>query len=249
MNHSSSGAVPFEVSMKQIKLSPRLAEIASLIPPGSSVVDVGTDHGYIPVFLAQTGTYGALAASDINPGPLKNARQSASTYGVSGNIRFELCSGLAFQGSEQYRTVIISGMGGELIASILESAPWTKLGRTLILQPNSKIDDLNRWLHENGYHVTDARLIMEHRKFYQILSVSGGRTEAILTHAEFLVHPVYVQRKDPLLPEYLDRLIQKYEHALAGMSSGNISAAETEEIQHLLNDLKNMRKETEAWQR
>lgn len=243
----SSGAVPCEVLMKQIKLSQRLAAIISLIPLGSSVVDVGTDHGHIPVFLAQAGAYGNLAASDINSGPLEHARQSALTYGVADSIRFELCPGLSFPGSDEYHTIIIAGVGGELIASILEDAPWTKQGRTLILQPNSKIDQLNLWLYQNGYHITDARLVRENDKLYQLLRAEGGYEPSQLTHGEFLVHPLYVQQKDPLLPEYLDRMIYKYEHAITGMRDGSAPVSEIDEMMCILNGLKNMRKETELW--
>lgn len=232
--------------MEHIKLSPRLHAIAGLVPNGSSVVDVGTDHGYIPVWLAQTGRYGALAASDVNEGPLQNARTSAAEHDVSDSIRFELCSGLGFPGSAEYRSVIIAGMGGELIASILSQAPWTKSDTTLILQPNSKIDVLNRWLDENGYRSNHVQLVRDSGKIYQILVVSGGSSRGPFTGIDLLVDPMYRELRDPLLPEYLDGLIKKYSLAAAGMKHGQNQKL-LEETEQMLARLTDMRKETDSW--
>jgi len=243
-----SGRFPFEVYMEQIKLSSRLNAIAALVPTGSSVVDVGTDHGYLPIYLTQAGTYGQIAASDINPGPLEHARRSAEAYGVRDRIQFFLCPGLSFPGSAQYQTVIIAGMGGELIASILRNAPWTKTGKALILQPNSKIDTLNTWLIENGYQITDARLVNDSGRLYQVLAASGGDAKSGLTPAQRLVHPLYFRHRDPLLPEYLDSLIYKYTAALDGMRQSQREMPDRQELEALLTDLRKMRKETEAWQ-
>lgn len=234
--------------MEQIRLSPRLRTILSMIPPGSSVADVGTDHGYLPVFLAQVGTYGPLAACDINPGPLDRARRTAAAFGVSERIRFVLCPGLDFPGSPEYETIVIAGMGGELIASILEAAPWTRPGHRLILQPNSKIDVLNAWLTDHGYRVTDAKLVKDAGKLYQVLSAAGGISES-LSPAQRWVHPLYLTQRDPLLPEYLDGLIGKYRAALKGMCRGRSERPKAEALDTLLRELNAMRKETEAWQR
>lgn len=235
--------------METIKLSPRMAAVAELIPPGSSVADIGTDHGYLPVYLAQCGTYGALAASDINAGPLGNARKSAAAYDVFHKIRFVHSPGLAFAGSDGYDTIVIAGMGGELIASILRDAPWTKRNKTLILQPNSKVDVLVTFLLEAGYCLTAARLVNDTGKLYQILAASGGEGELLHTQAERLVHPLLFRTRDPLLPEYLELLIHKYAAALAGMEQSRKEQPEAERLKLLLCELKTMKKETETWQR
>lgn len=232
--------------MERIKLSPRLQAIAELVPKGSSVVDVGTDHGYIPVWLAQTGEYGPITAGDINEGPLRNARLSAEEYDVSHQIRFELCSGLSFPSSEAHRTVIIAGMGGELIVSILSAAEWTKSDTTLILQPNSKIDILSKWLNENGYHVQYVRLVRDSGKIYQILVVNGDNPRKKLQGIEFLVNPLYLELRDPLLPDYLDVLIGKYSHAVDGMRHGH-DRGHLEETEKILAELNELRKETVSW--
>lgn len=233
--------------MEQIKLSPRLNAIAEQIPIESSVADIGTDHGYIPVWLAQSGRYGDIAATDIRNGPLENAKKAATTYGVSKNIRFFLCCGLQFPKSDRYQTIVIAGMGGKQITSILQDAPWTRSGVTLILQPNSKINHLNEWLACNGYCVRNAKLVKDSGRIYQILVVSGGFAPSY-TDAQQLVHPLYLEKHDPLLPEYLDTLIQKYTAAIAGMRHSQHEAFALQERQDILISLISMREETATWQ-
>ena len=234
--------------MESIRLSPRMEAIAAFIPEGSRVADVGTDHGYIPVWLAQTGRAAAIAATDINAGPLARARQSARESGVEAQIRFAQCSGLDFPGSSDYDTVVIAGMGGELIASILEAAPWTRQGTLLILQPNSKIDVLSRWLDAHGYRIENVRLVKDSGKLYQVLTAAGGAASGPVTAGEALVNRLYLERQDPLLPEYLDGLIARQRHALDGLLKGQNETERIRETEQILSELLEMRKETETWQ-
>lgn len=232
-----------------IKLSSRLQEIASFVPPGSAVADIGTDHGYIPVWLAQKGIANKITAADINQGPLDHARQTAETYGVSDQIQFRLCNGLDFPDSASHNTVIIAGMGGELIASILEAAPWTQNGSTLILQPNTRIQMLVAWLTEHNYTVLNTRLVKDAGKIYQILIVQAGESAPIPTEAEQLVHRMYFSNQDPLLPEYLEILLNRYRGARTGMLAGKTENPELNRVQQLIEALSDMKKETEKWQR
>ena len=131
----------------RLQLQPRLQCIASLVPKGARLADIGTDHGYLPVYLLQEGTIGHAIASDINALPLAHARATAAEYGVTEKLDFRLCPGLAKLRPEECDTVAIAGMGGETILGILEAAPWTRDGaHTLILQPQTKADLLRRWL-------------------------------------------------------------------------------------------------------
>ena len=235
--------------MEQIKLSKRLRAIANFVPVGAKVADIGTDHGYIPVWLAQNQVAQMLAAADINVGPLEHAKETAAQYGVSEHIRFALCSGLEFEGSSEYDTVIIAGMGGELIASILEAAPWTnQKDITLILQPNSRIPHLVRWLTEHGFMIADVSLVKDAGKLYQILVVKPGRGAPVLSEARGLVNRLYFEKKDPLLGEYLDSLLKRYTAAKKGMLSGKKDDPALAETQHMIAALTEMKKEVESWQ-
>ena len=107
---------------ERLQLQPRLQCIASLVQKGARLADVGTDHGYLPVYLLQEGTIERAIASDINALPLDHARATAEEYGVTEKIDFRLCPGLAFIRADECDTVAIAGMGGETILGILEAS-------------------------------------------------------------------------------------------------------------------------------
>ena len=235
--------------MESIKLSKRLRAIADFVPAGARVADIGTDHGYIPVWLAQNRLAAMIAAADINRGPLDHARETAERYGVTDEIRFALCSGLEFDGSSEYDTVIIAGMGGELIASILEAAPWTNQKETtLILQPNSRIPHLVNWLIDHGFRIADVSLVKDAGKLYQIMVVRPGQSAPVLTEAEGLINQLYFEKKDPLLGEYLESLLKRYRAAERGMLSGKAEDEALADTQAMIAALEEMKKEVDAWQ-
>jgi len=163
--------------MKQIKLSTRLKALAELIRKDAAVADIGTDHGYLPVFLAQTGTAKRIIASDISSASLSSARRSAEVFDVSEAITFHVANGLDGIASTDVDTIVIAGLGGETILSILEKAPWTKSHNiTLILQPQTKIDLLSRFLYDNGYEIIQTKSVIDKRKSYTIILATGERT-------------------------------------------------------------------------
>lgn len=204
--------------MEKIKLSKRLDAIYRLIPFNGGAADVGTDHGFIPAALALDGFIFPVYATDIKQGPLNSARRFAAAHGVGDKICFRLCNGLSALDGDDISTVIIAGMGGETIASILSDAPWTKKdSRLLILQPMSKADRLRQWLSENGYKVLSERLV-EDGPIYQIMSVAGGN-ELPLSPAELLVGRYTLIKSDPLFPRKLNELIEKAKAAFDGLSA------------------------------
>ena len=160
------------MSEKILRLSPRLAVVAGFIDRGSDVADIGTDHGYLPAYLALYGLARRIIASDKSAGSLGAALRTASKYGVSDKITFIAASGLDGVDLSQIDTVVIAGVGGETIISILEDAPWTKRpGMKLILQPQTKLDKLCDWLNGNGYAITDKKLAHEKKRVYTVLVV------------------------------------------------------------------------------
>lgn len=207
--------------MTQIKLSKRLAAIARLIPEGVSAVDVGTDHGYIPVWLCQRGKNFPVYAADINSEPLQRAALSAREYGLEDKICLVLCDGLAAFRGDEADCIIIAGMGGETIISILSAAPWTRqTGKTLVLQPMTKAPELRRWLYENGYAVTHEELV-EDGHIYELLTVRAGQDEPYSPVEPEIGHFELISG-DPLLERRLDELIEKHTRALCGLSRSSV---------------------------
>ena len=158
---------------KQLALQPRLHQLAQLVPEGCRLTDVGTDHGYLPVALLQQGRITAAIASDIGAEPLEHARRTALQYGVD-DIDFRLCAGLSDVAPEETDVIVIAGMGGETIISILQDAPWTADGQhRLLLQPMTKAAALRHWLADNGYTFTDEHLVEDKGRIYPILCVEA----------------------------------------------------------------------------
>ena len=125
---------------KKIELSPRLRMVAGLVPPGSRLADVGTDHAYLPAALIQEGTIPAAIAADLRQGPLNRAKTTVRECELTGKVAFRLCSGLEGIRPEEADAVAIAGMGGETIAEILAAAPWTRERDVpLVLQPMSSL--------------------------------------------------------------------------------------------------------------
>ena len=154
-------------------LSRRLQRIADFIRPGDRIIDVGTDHAYIPIWLLKKDSRATAIATDIRPGPLDRARADAEQFGVADRLTLRLCDGLALCSPEEADTVILAGMGGETMIGILSAAPWTKEKR-LILQPQTKQKELRDWLAAQGYAIVDAALVHDTGRLYLVWCVEAG---------------------------------------------------------------------------
>jgi tRNA (adenine22-N1)-methyltransferase len=232
--------------MKQLILSNRLQAIAAFIGTGAAgVIDVGTDHGYLPVWLAQSGSARRIVATDIRKGPLSRAVLSAEEYGVSDKIEFVLTDGLNGIDCKGFDTVVIAGMGGETVIHILENAAWTRApGVRLILQPQTKTDELAAWLSRNGYALKKAALAADEGRYYLIYSAGRGSGECG-DPPELLLRD-----SDPLLPGYLAGLVRKTRRALDGMErSASPPDGALHALRGRLDKLIRMKEETDTWQR
>ena len=155
----------------KLKSEGRLAEIASRVAFGASVLDVGCDHGYIPLHLAENGIAAQIFASDVSVGPLESAKRNAEARGLSDKINFFLADGIPVEVAPLVDTVIIAGMGGETITGILERAPETlKDGVFFILQPQTKLDILLTYLRSNGFYDILLSEVVEGRRKYTIVT-------------------------------------------------------------------------------
>ena len=214
--------------MKTIKLSKRLQAIADYVPLGALPADIGTDHGYIPVWLVQRGIARRVIASDIGKGPLESARRSAAEYGAAEQIDFVLADGLAGVRPGDADTVIIAGMGGETICGILQAADWVKDSVQLILQPQSKYELLCTWLGQNGFRIDAGRLVQDEGRIYQIMCVRADGVPKELDWQRDYIRGLLAAENDPLLPAFLDGLIGKYRHMAAGMAKAADAAQDPE---------------------
>ena len=183
-----------DFDMQQITLSKRLAAVAELVGKGS-VADIGTDHAQLPIWLVQNGRARALA-SDINEGPCQRARINIYKWGLHGKISVRCCAGL--DGIEDFApdNIVIAGMGGELIESILKASDYPKKSRCrLVLAPQSMQDVLRRYLLENGFLIEAENVVFDGGKYYQIISaVYTGGTHEPLREYEYKLGALNLRR-------------------------------------------------------
>ncbi|MBO4915075.1 MAG: SAM-dependent methyltransferase [Oscillospiraceae bacterium] len=216
------------MSDRELRLQPRLQRIADCVPQGTRLADVGTDHGYLPVWLIQNKRISHAIASDINAAPLEHARRTAELYGVDDEqLELRLCAGLEGYAPNEADTIVIAGMGGETIAAILDAVFWLRGGDTvLLLQPMTKVELLRRHITENGFRIISERLVLDKGVIYTVIEAISG-TGQKLSGAEAWCGVGL--ENDPLYGEYVSSRIRKLEDAAAGIRRGknaNLPVAE-----------------------
>lgn len=178
------------MSDKAPRLSKRLLAIRDMIPDCDLFTDIGTDHGYLPIELILSGRCKKAVAADIRKGPLDSARANAKEYGIDGErISFILSAGLQDTDAPEqgYNVLCIAGMGGLNIAGILkDDKDKARSYDVLYLSPQSKQEELRRFLVSNGYRIDDERYLVDEGKLYVIMKVIRGVSEEY-TEGEFLL--------------------------------------------------------------
>ena len=193
-----------------VQISRRLGAIADLVTQGNRLVDVGCDHGYLPVYLKLEGRIPSAIATDVAEGPLSRAREHIEQYGLGSYIETRRCDGLADVGHGEGNTLVIAGMGGPLMERILEDGRsiWDDF-QEMILQPQSDIPHFRRFIREIGWQIVEEELIREDGKFYPMMKVIHGEEENILPDTPYTLEEWFggllLERKHPVLKEYLDR--------------------------------------------
>ena len=153
-----------------MELSKRLQTVANAVTPGSRVADVGTDHGYVPIYLVERGLCPEAIAMDVNEGPLARAEEHIRAEGLSDRIQTRKSDGLAALAPEETDAVVIAGMGGALMCRILQDATaFLEAGRELILQPQSEWFKVRRLLSASGYRITKEWFLEEEGKYYVVI--------------------------------------------------------------------------------
>ena len=183
-------------------ISKRLELVASFVPQGAILLDVGSDHAYLPIELVERGQIEGAIAGEVVEGPYQSAVKNVEAHGLKEKIQVRLANGLAaFEEADQVSVITIAGMGGRLIARILEEGLDTLANvERLILQPNNREDDLRIWLQENGFQIVAESILEEAGKFYEILVVEAGQMKLSASDVRFgpflskEVSPVFVQK-------------------------------------------------------
>ncbi|MCI2048343.1 MAG: class I SAM-dependent methyltransferase [Lachnospiraceae bacterium] len=208
-----------------IRLSNRLTAVAGMVTPGSRLCDVGCDHAWVPVFLAEEGRIPHAIAMDVAEGPLGRARENIRKAGLSDCIEARLSDGLTAYVPGEADSLVIAGMGGILMASILEKEPGkTASFREIILGPQREFALLRSRLRGMHLGITGEKLIREDGKFYPILYCvpgAAGVSAGLPQRIEDRFGPSLLAGKDPVLPYYLDRQREIEEKILQSLPEGD----------------------------
>lgn len=209
-----------------MKLSDRLLKITELVNNCTSLADIGTDHGYVPVYCVRNGLCEKAIACDINEGPLNAARESIDLYGLGARIATRLSDGLEALNPGEADTIVIAGMGGFLIRHILERGKEKiKNDTRLILQPMVAAPELRSFLCENGYEIITEKLAREGDKFYNIILVKKGSGKC--SEKEILIGKNL--DCDENYPDYIDFHKRVFGKIIAGLEK---SSGREDEINH-----------------
>ena len=190
-----------------LPISTRLLACAAHITPGETVADVGCDHGYLGIHLLTNGIAARVFASDINEGPLQAAQRNARKYGVVKKMSFHLSAGVA-DVPRDFDTMVCAGMGADTMVSILEDAPWLKSDRyRLILQCQSKMPLLRRYLSENGWYIAKEEVLRDGRFLYTVMEIIWAPEAPRLTVGGWHISPALLRNSTPEVKEYCDRIM------------------------------------------
>lgn len=217
-----------------IKLSDRLKAIEALILPGETVADIGTDHGFLPMSLWETGKSPHVIMSDIGQGPLNKAETNISKHFHNHQFDIRIGNGLETLKPGEVDVVVIAGMGGLLISDIIGTdLNKARSFRRYILQPRSAQKRLRGWLIDNGFCITDEILVREGKYICEIISANSWN-ESIekvpnsckiteWDEMDLEISPILFVKKDPLLVEFVENKVRIEEKILAELKAGTKS--------------------------
>jgi len=210
-----------------MKLSERLHSIAGLVPPVHTLADIGTDHGFIPIYLIKQKRIKYAIASDISMGSLDKARQLIREYNLEHCIDTRLGDGLSVLSPGEADVIVIAGMGGVLISDIISRGNETAVtANALILQPMTAQAELRRWLLSNGYEIIDEELAKEEHKIYEIIvAVPNPDVSSYKEDIYYEIGWKLIEKKHPLLEEWITRKMQGLEQVIAQLEMGRSDSA------------------------
>lgn len=203
----------------KLPISKRLLCCASMVQPGSRVADIGTDHGYLGIYLLQSGAARHVIACDLRKDPLENARRNAKLFGVDGEMELRLSDGLEKILPDEVDTVVMAGMGGDLIQKILSQCPWRKReGLQFILQPQSAGNVLRRWLCEDGFEIQREEPVQDGHFLYTVMAIRQGEPAPLTPGTEY-ASPALLASKSPLVGTYLARVENALQETVRGLTN------------------------------
>lgn len=228
-----------------MELSKRLMKIASYVNYCEAIADIGTDHGYIPIYLVKNNKCNSAIASDINKGPIEKASTNIRFEGLSEKIKCLLGGGLKPLKVGEVNGVIIAGMGGNLIRDIiLEDIEKVKLYDFLILQPAQNPEVLRKFLYNNNFEILNEDLILDDGKFYELFKVKYNENAKKINVKDeifYEISSILLESNNSLVNDYIKSKIKKYENIITYIKDDTSLAKKKKDIlNEKINKLKEM---------
>ncbi|MBJ2245297.1 tRNA (adenine(22)-N(1))-methyltransferase [Pseudomonas haemolytica] len=220
--------------MNQHTLSMRLERVATHVPAGARLADIGSDHAYLPVALMRRGVIAAAVAGEVATTPFHAARRTVDDNGLAQHITVRLADGLAaIEVADEISAISLCGMGGETIRGILDCGKaHLNGGERLILQPNGGEQPLRQWLMENDYQILHEELLRENRFYYEI--IVAERAEAVTYSAEQLYFgPLQMQARSPDFLAKWQRMLRQKRKTLASLEQAR-QAVPMQKVQEIV---------------
>lgn len=223
--------------MNAQKLSKRLETVASFVPTGAVVADIGSDHAYLPCYLVHKGIAARAVAGEVVQGPYDSAVRQVRTEGLTEKITVRLADGLAaIEETDHVTAITIAGMGGPLIVSILEKHPQALKNVTrLILQPNIHAKAIREWALAHGWALQDEVILEEDGKVYEVLVLQRGSMD--LNEAQILMGPKLMNTKCEVFVEKWSHEManwQRVQQAISKAEATEENKAKYDELTHLI---------------
>jgi len=201
----------------ELILSPRLKIIADSIRGFDTAADIGSDHAYLPIYLAENGLVKSAIATDVNSGPVKISKERIKSYGVTAKVSVRQGNGLKAINPGEAEVIVVAGMGGILIRDILDKdAKVAESAKLLILQPMRDSDKVRKWLFLHGFDIIDEELVKEQDKIYEVI---WARPTSKINEAKglMLVGDKIIEKKHPLAAEYINKKRSELEKVIAAL--------------------------------
>ncbi len=210
----------------EVKLKPRLAGVASLVPPGSVVADIGTDHAYLPIHLVTEKKCPKVIAIDKSAKNTKKARETVSLFNLGYKVDVRTGDGLsALAEGDGVEIVVLAGMGGTNICRMLMAAGGElRRYKRIVLQPMGDLPLVRRWLFAQGFYFFREKLAFEKGHYYEIIAAEKGK-EIVSEPIHLELGPYLLKGKDPLLIPWLEGKIKRYDAILQGLGGARNARA------------------------
>lgn len=215
-----------------MQLTKRLQAVADLVTPGSRVADVGCDHAYVSIYLAENNISRSIIAMDVNKGPLEHAKANIAKYGYGDYIEIRLSDGLDKLKPGESNCIIIAGMGGALTVDILSAKPEVmRFASELVLQPQSEIYKVRQFLCSQGFAIIKENMLIEDGKYYTMMkavpnnSCKDFNAYALRKKEHFYYGRLLLENRSPVLESYLIRDMGICENILKSLEAENTAKA------------------------